>query len=395
MLSMLRKRASIQGPSRSLPGRARAAGFAVVLAGILTAGLGPSLVSAPALAQSSGDIQGLVDRIDRLQRELTTLQRQVYRGATPQAATGGGGVTASPNLVADMQVRMDEIETRLRRFTGRMEELQHAIDTMRKSMDKLASDIDFRLKTLEGRAQAPAGPAGATSATAAVAPGAAGTPGPGLAVVAPTRGAPGQAPIKQVTPRGSAAPAPLTPQVLGTIPRAALQRQQSAAPEPSPASRAAAAQPRRPQPTAEPQPGSRATAARAVVGATPEAQYKHATDLLFRSDYAGAERAFAAFVEAHPKHRLAGNAQYWLGETHYARGAYRSAAAVFAEGYQKYPTSAKGADNLLKLGMSLVALDKKKSACTTFSRLLKEYPKASSSLRSSARSQRKSLRCRR
>lgn len=388
----LRNRASLRNPARRLLARAKVLALAVPLAGALTVGLDSSWGPPPALAQSSSDVQGLVDRIDRLQRELTTLQRQVYRGGTPAAAaSGGGGAPSSPNLVADMQVRMDDIETQLRRFTGRMEELQHGIDTLRKRLDKMASDIDFRLKTLEGRAQGPAGPSGAPSGTAAGAPGAGSAAG--LAAVAPTRAAPGQAPIRQVTPQGSTAPAPLQPQVLGTIPRSDLQRSRSAAPAPAPARRAAG-QPQSLQPAPAPQAPTRASTARAVVGKTPEAQYRHATDLLFRSDYAGAERAFAAFVQSHPKHRLAGNAQYWLGETHYARGEYRSAAAVFAEGYQKYPNSAKGPDNLLKLGMSLAALDKKKSACTTFSRLLKEYPKATSAVRSSARSQRKSLRCR-
>jgi tol-pal system protein YbgF len=394
MSSMLRNRSFIQKPTRPLLRWARTAGLSVALAGALAAGLGLSLVPVSVQAQSSSDVQGLIDRVDRLQRELTTLQRQVYRGGTPRPAAGGGAASSSPNLVADMQVRMDEIETQLRRFTGRMEELQHGIDTLRKRMEKMSSDIDFRLKTLEGRAQGPAGAAGAPSDTAGGAPGAPRTANPGLAVVAPTRAAPGQAPIRQITPQGSAQPAPLKPQVLGTISRNDLQRQQAAPTAAQPA-RQAAAQPQSLQPTAQPQAQPRAKAARALVGKTPEAQYQYATDLLFRSDYAGAERAFAAFVKTHPKHKLAGNAQYWLGETHYARGAYRSAAAVFAEGYQKYPSSPKGADNLLKLGMSLAALDKKASACTTFSRLLKEYPKASSALRSSARSQRKSLRCRR
>jgi tol-pal system protein YbgF len=373
------------------PRRARLAGVVLALVIGLAAGSGPFAIPAPALAQSSNDVQSLVDRIDRLQRELTTLQRQVYRGGTPSSAPSGGGAVSNPSLMANMQVRMDEIETQLRRFTGRLEELQHAIDTVRKRMDKMASDIDYRLKTLEGRAQGPAGANTPPSGTAGVAPGA-GAPGPGLSVVEPTRGAPGQAPIRQITPQGSANPAPLQPQVLGTIPRSDLDRQRSAS-QAVVSNQSAAAQPQRLQPTAQPQPQPRAAPARAVVGKTPEAQYKYATDLLFRSDYAGAERAFEAFVKSHPKHQLAGNAQYWLGETHYARGAYRSAAAVFAEGYQKYPNSPKGADNLLKLGMSLAALDKKKSACTTFSRLLKEYPKATRAVRSSARSQRKSLRC--
>jgi type IV secretory pathway VirB2 component (pilin) len=40
--------------------------------------------SGPALAQST-QMQELLNRIERLQQELTTLQGYVYRGATPPA----------------------------------------------------------------------------------------------------------------------------------------------------------------------------------------------------------------------------------------------------------------------------------------------------------------------
>jgi tol-pal system protein YbgF len=334
---------------------------------VFGAGLLPDGGRALAQSGSQGEVQGLINRVDRLQRELTTLQRQVYRGGVPagRAAVGGPGAD-SPGLITSMQVRLDEIETEMRRFTGRMEELQHGTDTLKRQLEKLASDIDFRLKRLEAGQPQGGAPAAAAqgAAVAGAAPAAQGAQ-PGSASAAPGRG-----------------PAPLKPQMLGTVPRGDLERQRQ---------RAAPSSPPTPAPAAAPRPRAAATATARM---TPEAQYKHATDLLFRSDYAGAEQSLAAFVKAHPKHKLSGNAQYWLGETHYARGAYRAAAAVFAEGYQKYPDSSKGPDNLLKLGMSLVAIDKKASACTTFARLLKEYPKASSAVRSSARSQHKKLRCR-
>ena len=67
-----------------------------------------------------------------------------------------------------------------------------------------------------------------------------------------------------------------------------------------------------------------------------------------------------------PQDYLAGNAQYWMGETYYVRGRYQDAAVTFAEGYQKYPTNSKAPDNLLKLGMSLGQLGKKADACVAF-----------------------------
>ena len=72
---------------------------------------------------------------------------------------------------------------------------------------------------------------------------------------------------------------------------------------------------------------------------------------------------------------MAPNALYWLGETFYVRKDYDKAARAFAEAYQKYPNGPKGADNLLKLGMSLAGKGEKDSACVALAQLRKEYPK--------------------
>lgn len=104
--------------------------------------------------------------------------------------------------------------------------------------------------------------------------------------------------------------------------------------------------------------------------------YHDAFKLLQDGDYAGAEQGFKTFVQRNPKHVLAGNAQYWLGETYYARRDYQSALAAFAEGYKVYKTSPKGPDNLLKLGITLAALGRKPDACAVFSRFNQDYPRA-------------------
>ena len=83
------------------------------------------------------------------------------------------------------------------------------------------------------------------------------------------------------------------------------------------------------------------------------AQYNAAFGLLKQADYPAAEEALKTFIAQHPKDPLAGSAQYWLGETYYARGRYAEAASAFAEGYKNYPKGTKAADDLLKLGMSL------------------------------------------
>jgi tol-pal system protein YbgF len=137
--------------------------------------------------------------------------------------------------------------------------------------------------------------------------------------------------------------------------------------------------PRPPSPAPSPAPAppqAHAAAPPAAGGAQGEQLYHDAFKLLQDGDYAGAERAFKNFVQRNPNHALAGNAQYWLGETYYARRDYQNAMVSFAEGYKAYKTSPKGPDNLLKLGITLAVLNKKQEACAVFARFNQDYPRA-------------------
>ena len=114
----------------------------------------------------------------------------------------------------------------------------------------------------------------------------------------------------------------------------------------------------------------------AAAAANGDQLYHDAFKKLQDGDYAGAERGFKTFLQSNPKHALAGNAQYWLGETYYARREYQSAMTAFAEGYKLYKTSPKGPDNLLKLGVTLAALGRKSDACAVFAKFSHDYPRA-------------------
>ena len=130
-------------------------------------------------------------------------------------------------------------------------------------------------------------------------------------------------------------------------------------------------------PAARP-PGQAAAPAGAAPAAAASADqlYDDAFKKLQEGDYAGAERGFKTFVQRNPQNKLAGNAQYWLGETYYARRDYQNAMTAFAEGYKNYRTSQKGPDNLLKLGITLSALNRKQDACAMFARFGQDYPRA-------------------
>ena len=125
----------------------------------------------------------------------------------------------------------------------------------------------------------------------------------------------------------------------------------------------------------------------------PEKQYEFATSFLKVGDYNMAERAFREFVISNPKHKLAGNAQYWYAETFRIRQLYTDAATAYLEGYQKYPKGEKAPINLLKLGVSMVQIGEKEQGCKMITGVEKQYPKANQSVLQKAKYESKKFEC--
>jgi tol-pal system protein YbgF len=296
----------------------------------------------PALAQNP-EVRELVNRIERVQRELTTLQQQVYRGSPPPASLAGEAATAGTSATAQLSVRLTQLESELRSITGKTEELEHSIRQLTAKVDRLVADAEARSKASD-----------------------AGQP----AVGAPLR-TPGGLPLAPPEVATTAPPSAAAPGTLGVLPRSQLTppaASQSAAAGPGPAS--------------------------ALPQGTPRQQYDYAVSLILQQqNFGDAEKALKAFVTTHPSDPLAGSAHYWLGETHFVRKDYQQAAFVFADAFQKYPEGPKAPDSLFKLGVSLAELGKTKEACTAFDRLERNYPKASANLKGRISVQQRKLKC--
>ena len=121
--------------------------------------------------------------------------------------------------------------------------------------------------------------------------------------------------------------------------------------------------------------------------------YKDAYGHMLRRDYASAQSAFGALIKNHPQSRMAGNAQYWLGETYYVRGKYRPAADAFLKAYRDYSDGIKAPDSLMKLALSLARLGQKGAACKTFDELDAKYPNAPSHVKQRAGMERRRAGC--
>jgi tol-pal system protein YbgF len=122
-------------------------------------------------------------------------------------------------------------------------------------------------------------------------------------------------------------------------------------------------------------------------------QYQSAYEQVLSGDYASAEAGFADFIASHPGSKKIADANFWLGEAQYSQGKFNESAKTFLNAYKTYGKSEKAPEMLLKLAMSLAALDSKDTACATLREVAKAYPKASRSIITKVASEQKRLSC--
>lgn len=121
--------------------------------------------------------------------------------------------------------------------------------------------------------------------------------------------------------------------------------------------------------------------------------YNHAFRLLNQTQYDEAGASFQSFIQNYPKDPLVGNAFYWAGETYYVRQNYKQAADYFRRGYEAMPAGPKAGDNLLKLAMTLSAMDKKTEACVVLKQVSTKFGGNSTTLRNKSEIERKRIGC--
>lgn len=275
-----------------------------------------------AKAQVNDNFSILNDRMDRLERDMTFMQRRIYNPQEEDSKFSFMGFGKKQQTFSGPIDQTDELyskitsqEEALQRLTARLEEQSFEIAKLEEKLAKMTADLEIRFKLLEDQ----------------------------------TTNIQSQKLVAK-TDKSKTKPAINSAK---STPQEKDKRDKSGVKE----------------------------------------QYDAAYGLLKKGDHIGAEKGFIAFIEKNPKSDLAGNANYWLGETYYARGQYEQAVGIFAEGFTTYKRNSKAPDNLLKLGMSMVHLKKKDEACTAFKSLPVEFPKASASLKKRAQDEAKKLSC--
>lgn len=293
------------------------------------------------------------------------------------------------------EMRVQQLEDQLRQLNGRIEEMSYQILQMQESLRKTQEDNEFRFQQLE-KGGGGGGGAGSTGSStkgtkkseADVPPAStnqaqAGSQGQGGDDVATIIQAPQgaeTAPSNDV-PSNSGLGQP--PQQLGS-----MDFDQNGNPVGGTVN-----------PGAEvgsaplPPPGAGTSSQQTASLGSENDQYKAAYGHVLSGDYATAEQEFTQYIAQYPGSARAADANFWLGEALYSQGKFNEAAKTFLNAHQKYGSSEKAPEMLLKLGMSLAALDNTDTACATLKEVTRRYPKASRAVISKVASEQKRLAC--
>jgi tol-pal system protein YbgF len=288
--------------------------------------------------------------VERLESDVGRLRAELSELRVAQEATSRNLANASSQRQAlDVKALADEVA----RLNRRADAADAALADARVKLDMLA--------TPPAVASAPPAP-----------PSPAASPVPAPLPPAPAVMSPVPAPLPPDPAVMTPAPsnrAAVTPPPAPLPPPAAMAPPPTPASPPAPPSAAAVDKPRVP-----PSPAI-APARPAPKGAgNPEQEYAAALATYRAREHGQAVIEFIDFIAKYPKHPLAGNAQYWIGEAYWAQRDYRQALVEFEKVFEH--GQAKAPDALLKIGLCHLRLNDVSRAQQAWQRVVNEYPKS-------------------
>ena len=263
-------------------------------------------MSGPAIAQRQAPTPE--QRIDRLERQVNQMQRQLFPKGRPADTAGfSDEPAATQSSVTTLDQRLDALERQMADLVRQSEESGHRLQTLESDAAKARADQEQRLSALEQR----------MNEAAAATPAAAQPPEPAVEPkVAPTK-------TSKATARGSAKT------------------------EGGPAL-------------------SEAPSAAAPAGDAGEDAYTQGFRLWEAGQYDQAIASLKQFVAAYPKHRRVSYANNLIGRSLLSKGQFRDAAAVFLANYRGNPAGERAADSLYYLGQAAMQLGQPGQACKVY-----------------------------
>ena len=288
-------------------------------------------------------LQAVADQIQVLTKDLKTLEKAVYKKSDIISSANSSAIKSdglNEDILTKHLLKLNEIEDQFRELTNKFEEVNFKLDKLSSRVTKIQSDNQLRFSDLENL-----DPENKKTKAKKVLPGSSQPAdfgaNPGYSVTS--------LPDKQETSSIESAQTVITEEP---------EERESLLPD-----------------------------------KPPKEKYEFAVSFMKIGDYETAEFALKEFIQKNKEHDLAGNAQYWYGETFRIRQLYSDAATAYLDGYQNYPKSKKAPDNLLKLGITMVQLGEKDQGCKMITGVKKEYPKASKSVLQKAQYEQKKFKC--
>jgi TolA-binding protein len=264
-----------------------------------------ALTPAAALAQRQPPTPE--QRLDRLEREVNQVQRQVFPKGRPADTAGfSDEPAATQSSVATLNQRLDALERQMSDLLRASEENGHRLQTLESDLAKTRTDQEQRLSTLEQRMNEAATAAAAAPQTTEPA--------------AESKPAASKKTTTTVKPEGG--PAPAT-----------------------------------------------STADATPAGDPGEDAYTQGFHLWEAGQYDEAIAALKSFAAAYPKHRRASYANNLIGRSLLSKGQPREAAAAFLGNYRNNPSGERAPDSLLYLGQALMQLGQPGQACKAYQEL--------------------------
>jgi len=310
-------------------------------------------ISSFAIAEE-GKIDAVIDQLQIITKDLKTLEKVVYK--TSDITTSTNSISSNglnEEILTRHLLKLNEIEDQFRLLTNRFEEVSFKLDKLSNRVTKIQSDSQLRFSDLE---------AGRNTNTAKL------------------NKAEKKNEIRKEK-KQVRLPGTDKEQDLGAAPGYNLDPKETTQATQSIQATASVFTEEKKQYTS------------LLPDKSPKEQYDFALSFMKVGDYETAELALREFIDKNKTDKLAGNAQYWYGETFRIRQLYSDAATAYLDGYQNYPKSKKAPENLLKLGTTMVQLGEKDQGCKMIKGIKKQYPKASQSVLQKAQYEQKKFKC--
>ena len=250
------------------------------------------------------DFNLLSEKLNRLEQEISDVQKSLYAPSDNTLVKEDSAPVSSK-----YQIRINKLENDFAKINGQFEEIFFRLDQLQEKMDKITSDVDFRLSTTNNTSALPLSKRDRSDE-----------------------------PDTYAYPKNTSDVNTVggDVEILGSIKESKEDQSFEVAKN----------------------------------FQTAESLFNYGKDSLQNLNYSDAETAFRGFVKKYPKDEKAPSAYYWLGESLFVRENYPEAVLAYGEVIKSFKKHKKAAPSLLKIAISFSNLDKKKESCDALKKIV-------------------------